>query len=624
MSSSDYYIGIDVGTGSARAALVSHSGDIKATFTQETKTFRSPTDANIFEQSTTDIWSAIGKCTRAVLQETGIDPAQVKGIGFDATCSLAVSDLQGNPVSVTTGANIGTPGERDIILWADHRAWKEAKLINSTGSEVLKYVGGTMSLEMEIPKTLWLKNNMPAERFAQCQFFDLPDFLTYKATGDLARSNCSLVCKCSFVPPGGWNEDFLSQIGLGSLVSEGCKRLGGFPGKEGSKVLTAGLPIAKGLTEKAASELGLKAGTPVGSGVIDAYAGWIGTVAARYTTGKDSKELSPGVSLAESKHRLAAVAGTSTCHVIQVSLPLQWTGGDNSYYSRLQNPTGIFVPGVWGPYQNAIFPGWWMNEGGQSSTGQLIDFIITTHPAYPELKKLAEDRKVKIHVVLADLLEELRLEAAKEAKKSFEAFSLTELTKDLHIYPDLHGNRSPLADPEMRGSIVGLALDSGLNDLAKKFNVTLEAIALQTRHIVDEMNAKGYDIQGIYMSGGQAANAKLMQLFADTCNIPIILPFSSGAAVVIGSAMLGRFAAEVSAVEGQDKFLETQTDVERASETHRERLWQIMVEMTQPGNQIVPAASAKDKKLLEAKYKIFREAIDIQRRWRKEMEEAAN
>ena|ERR1700733_1415866 len=94
--------------------------------------------------------------------------------------------------------------------------------------------------------------------------------VTFKATGDLARSNCSLVCKCSFVPPGGWNEGFLRMVGLGDIVDEGCTRLGGFPGKNASKVLTAGLPVARGLTENAAEELGLKPGTPVGSAVIDA------------------------------------------------------------------------------------------------------------------------------------------------------------------------------------------------------------------------------------------------------------------------------------------------------------------------------------------------------------------
>ncbi len=41
-------------------------------------------------------------------------------------------------------------------------------------------------------------------------------------------------------------------------------------------------------------------------------------MAARYATGKDDKELSAPISLSDSRHRLAAVAGTSTCHVIHV------------------------------------------------------------------------------------------------------------------------------------------------------------------------------------------------------------------------------------------------------------------------------------------------------------------
>ena len=36
-----------------------------------------------------------------------------------------------------------------------------------------------------------------------------------------------------------------------------------------------------------------------------------------------------------------------------------------------QSPEGVFVNGVWGPYKDVVFPGWWMNEGGQSSTGQV-------------------------------------------------------------------------------------------------------------------------------------------------------------------------------------------------------------------------------------------------------------
>ena len=102
----------------------------------------------------------------------------------------------------------------------------------------------------ELPKILWLKRHMPAEVFEcvppgllvpqlaclrrevltamclvrrQCQFFDLPDFLTYRATSDLARSNCSLACKCSYVPPeipgsSGWSAELFNKIGLDQMV----------------------------------------------------------------------------------------------------------------------------------------------------------------------------------------------------------------------------------------------------------------------------------------------------------------------------------------------------------------------------------------------------------------------
>ncbi|KAJ3889217.1 Pentulose kinase [Lentinula edodes] len=576
-----YYIGVDVGTGSARAVLVDDHGKTIASHTKETTTWRDHDDHRIFEQSTNNIWDSISSCIQKCLAESKVQPSSVKGLSFDATCSLAVSDFNGDPVVVTKGKDLGQKGDRNVILWADHRAEKEAELINSTGSVVLDYVGGTMSLEMEIPKTLWLKNHMEPSLFTRCQFFDLPDFLTYRATKDSTRSCCSVTCKCSFVPKSGWQADFFEKIGLEELVQTNYMQLGAANGE----VLTAGKPVGNGLSKQAAEEFGLVEGTPVGSAVIDAYAGWLGTVAGRY---KEDGKLSDAIpSIDESRHRLAACAGTSTCHIVQ---------------SR----EGVFVNGVWGPYKDPVFQGWWMNEGGQSSTGQLIDFMIKTHPAYPRLQKMAEEQKSNIFAVLQDLLQKM--------KKDSNAESLTELTRDMHFYPDLHGNRSPIADPRMRGSFVGLTLDDGLNDLARKYNVTLEAIALQTRHIVDEMNAKGHSITSIYMSGSQAKNIPMMQLFADTCGMPVVLPFDEGGAVPLGAAMLGRFAAEAA-----QKGVQTMSE-----EQQGELLWDIMVKMTPPGTIVKPATSGKEKKLIEAKYKIFREAIDIQYRWRKQIEEAMN
>lgn len=190
----NYYIGVDVGTGSARAAILTVRGQIVASATHDTKTWRSHKNASIFEQSTADIWGKITACVKEVLHQSNVPPHHVMGIGFTATCSLAVVDMDGQSVSVGEEEGIGANGDRNIILWADHRAEEEANLINSTGSDVLKFVGGTMSvrhhacmklcvthafliqLEMEIPKILWLKKHMPADKFARCQFFDLPDY----------------------------------------------------------------------------------------------------------------------------------------------------------------------------------------------------------------------------------------------------------------------------------------------------------------------------------------------------------------------------------------------------------------------------------------------------------------
>ena len=148
MSSESYYIGIDVGTGSARATLVRKDGSVVASSTQDTITWRNPEDHRIFEQSTTDIWEKIATAIKLCLSEAKLPSFAVKGLGFDATCSLAVTNFDGQPVTVTKGDDLGKTGERNVILWADHRAEKEADLVNGTGSVVLDYVGGRMSVRL--------------------------------------------------------------------------------------------------------------------------------------------------------------------------------------------------------------------------------------------------------------------------------------------------------------------------------------------------------------------------------------------------------------------------------------------------------------------------------------------
>lgn len=210
---SDFYIGVDVGTGSARACIIDETGDIKALASENIKLWQPET--GYYEQSTTDIWQCICECVRRVVSESNVDPSHIKGIGFDATCSLAVFSTDTDEPVAVTGPDFANDGhDRNVILWLDHRPVNETELINDSKHKLLKYVGGKMSIEMEIPKILWLKNNMPAEQFARCKFYDLGDALTHLATGNEARSFCSTVCKQGYVPVGvdnsdkGWQEDF--------------------------------------------------------------------------------------------------------------------------------------------------------------------------------------------------------------------------------------------------------------------------------------------------------------------------------------------------------------------------------------------------------------------------------
>ena len=124
----------------------------------------------------------------------------------------------------------------------DHRAIDETRAINQTGHAALRYVGGGVSPEMEMPKLLWLKRHLPATFAGAGQFFDLVDFLTFRATGDAARSICTVTCKWNYLAhEGGWSDDYLAAIGMPELADGGYARIG-------ATMLEPGAPVGGGLT----------------------------------------------------------------------------------------------------------------------------------------------------------------------------------------------------------------------------------------------------------------------------------------------------------------------------------------------------------------------------------------
>ena len=186
-------IGIDVGTGGARAGVFDLTGRMLGQGAVDIRIWRPQLD--FVEQSSDDIWQACCQAVRKAMVQAGISAKNITGIGFDATCSLVVLNQDAKPVTVSPSGK----DSQNVIVWMDHRAVAQAERINKTGHGVLKYVGGVISPEMQTPKLLWLKEHMPETWRQAAWFFDLPDFLVFCATGEDVRSLCSAVCKWTYL-----------------------------------------------------------------------------------------------------------------------------------------------------------------------------------------------------------------------------------------------------------------------------------------------------------------------------------------------------------------------------------------------------------------------------------------
>src|SRR5689334_20389608 len=203
-------IGVDVGTLSARAGVFDSDGRLIASARRPIMIWREA--GEIVEQSSDDIWRAATQAVGEAVEASGLPPEAVGGMGFDATCSLVALDRNARPLSVSP---TDAP-ERDVIVWMDHRAAEDAERINRSRHETLRYVGGKISPEMHAPKLIWLARCKPGTIARAGHFFDLTDFLSFRATGSLTRSACPAACKFGFLAhEKRWPDGFFDQIGLG-------------------------------------------------------------------------------------------------------------------------------------------------------------------------------------------------------------------------------------------------------------------------------------------------------------------------------------------------------------------------------------------------------------------------
>jgi len=317
---------------------------------------------------------------------------------------------------------------------------------------------------------MWLKRNCPKWNEIDLAF-DLADFLTLKLTGENSRSVCPFVCKWGWIAgdcidgkvQGDWEAELIQSTGLTELrhLARG-------------KVLPTGVLIGKLLPELASS-LDLDSNVAIGSGLIDAHAGALGVLDTQPNSGEN---------------RIAVIAGTSNCHMMVID--------DCS-----------FVPGVWGPYKHAVTENTFLLEGGQTSAGSTMDWIVKT------------------------------------VGKTFVDFAnIQDKELEILIIPDFHGNRSPLANPNIRGSIHGLNLETTPDDL---FLGAIQGLALGTRQIINQIESvTNKKVQSIVMTGGLSKSTLFNQVHANACGIPVLIPATENG-VLLGAAMSAASASGIYA-----------------------------------------------------------------------------
>lgn len=413
----------------------------------------------------------------AALEAAGADPADVVGIGTDFTASTLIpTTAEGTPLCELP--EFAADPHAYVKLWKHHAAQPQADRINelavARAEPWLPRYGGRTSSEWQFPKALQVLEEAPEVYRAMDRWVEAADWIVWRLCGRYVRSTCGAGYKGLLqdgAHPGpeylaGLHPDFADFVT--AKLEQPLGRLGERAGS---------------LTPEAAEWTGLRAGTAVAVGNVDAH-----------VTAAAADALEPG--------QVVAIVGTSTCLVTNADRPVE-------------------MPGMSGVVDGGIVDGLWGYEAGQSGVGDIFAWFVDNHvpSAYVERARASG---VPVH----DLLTELA------AVQPAGAHGL--LALDWHS-----GNRSVLADHTLTGLVLGSTLATRPEDT---YRALLEATAFGLRTIVDGFVGAGLPVNELIAAGGPTRSAFFMQLYADVIKLPIgIIRSAQGSA--LGSAVHAAVAA---------------------------------------------------------------------------------
>ena len=243
-----HYLGIDIGTYESKGVLVNGEGEIVASAARPHRMIV-PQPGWAEHRAIEDWWEDFCFISRKLLADSGVPPGSVRAVGSSAIgpCMLPV-DSEGEPLMNAVLYGVDTRASREI-----------AELTEEIGEDVLlDRCGNALTSQSVGPKILWLKRNRPDLYARTHKVVSSTPFLVHRLTGRWAIDHYTA---------GSFSPLYLADgLDWSAELQSGIIELDKLPD------LAWTTDVVGGVTEKAAAETGLAAGTPVIAGTIDAAA----------------------------------------------------------------------------------------------------------------------------------------------------------------------------------------------------------------------------------------------------------------------------------------------------------------------------------------------------------------
>ena len=451
-----YLIGADIGTSSAKTVLFDRAGTPVSSYTCEYEVCQ-PRNGWA-EQDPEDWWKGFCAGVRAVLSESGVAPEDILGIGLSGQMhGLVMLDEDGKPL-------------RRSIIWCDQRTGAEAEwMTERIGREKLVQITGNPAITgFTAAKLLWVKRHEP-ELYARCRHILLPkDYIRLRLCGVYASdvSDASGM-QLMDIRERCWSEEICSLLGVDMAL---LPKLYESQDKTGE------------VTEDAAAETGLHAGTLVCGGAGDNPASAIGT------------------GVFEEGRAFTTIGTSAVTYAVSDEIRIDPGGRVHSLCASV--------------------PGKWTVMSCTQAAGLSLRWLRDTICA--EEKREAERTGADAYDIMTREAETVPIGAGQ-----------------LIYEPYLMGERSPHLDPDCRGTFIGL---SAGHTRANLIRAVMEGISYSQRECVDIFREMGVRIDDMLVCGGGARNPFWRQMLCDLYDCPVST-LRSGQGGALGAAILAGVAA---------------------------------------------------------------------------------